>query len=157
MTADPTDAQVTTPRGSETNQRWIGDLWILAAITLAFLGVSRWQYSGHQRFVCVNRGQVVYTPATTKAQAIKLRDVMDQMGGFTGDRLITIKLDRVDDRHELMLITDKKQFENLPPAVAEQFKSTARRICQAAFGDTPVTVKLADPYLKPFADLLSIP
>ncbi len=155
---------VTDERPTAGSQpRWIGDLWIFAAITLAFFGLSRWQYRGHQRFVEVNRGEVVYSRTASKQTAIKLGRALRDIGTFAGKRRVTVGLGFSEGRHELKLIIDKaviegmktKDGQDLPGLV--QLKQQLTALCREAFGEAPAVVRLTDAELIPHTDLLFLP
>ena len=138
-----------------SSSRWIGDIWIFAAIVIAFLGISRWQYSGHERFVTVNRGEVVYSITSSKAVALKLAEALKNVGEFNGVHK-TVRLDHTEGRHQLYLIVPKK-FADTQPGQIAQLKRGIQPLCAEVFGTEPVTVWLTDAYVKPHTELIQLP
>ncbi len=134
--------------------RWIGDTWILAAIMLAFLGLSRVQYPGHERFITANRGEVVYSMTAKKDDALRLGEFLGPAGDFDGTHK-TIRLDFIDGRHHVFLIVSEQLVES-QPAVLERLKQGIRPLCDKVFGDEPVTVWLTDTRLQPHTQLAKL-
>ena len=151
------NSDVQTPDTDVPHQRWIGDIWILAAIVIVFFAISRWQYSGHQRFVCVNRGEVIYTSSVPRDRALNLANVLDKAGVFTGQRTMVVGLGFVDGKHDFKLVVDPQVIENSSPAQMNQLKAQVQQICVSAFGEEPVVVSFADPYLQPVSKVLELP
>ena len=138
-----------------SSSRWVGDIWIFAAIVIAFLGISRWQYSGHERFVTVNRGEVVYSITSSKAIALKLAGALKDVGEFNGVHK-TVRLDYTEGRHHLYLIV-LKDFVDAQPAQIAQLRRGIQPLCADVFGTEPVTVWLTDVYVKPHTELIQLP
>ena len=143
--------------------KWLLDLWIIAAITIVFFGLSRWHYSGHSRYVEVGRGEVVYASGTKKATALKVGRLLHEMKIFDGRNRKTVGLGFIDGRYELRLpiAPEIAQFLTSPAQQANPQVQLVRQqvttVCRKAFGETPAVVRLTDEHLVPHTKLLSLP
>lgn len=142
----------TDPVQKSGSPRWIGDLWILAAIVVATLGLMRVRY--HDRYVEFRRIEVGYSPNVPKPDALRLARVFAD--SYADGRRKLVRLNFVKGRHEFLMNVDQELAEQYPDEVV-RLERGIRKVWEEALPGRRVVVWLGNEDLQPHTLLFESP